>query len=151
MSAELWPCSTCGAAGVLNLGTRGYCTTHASEILRSFDPSVWSLRGRWIQTGCLRPDHGPGYAECECPACGAGAVVLVGSRCAYCEVIREKLAVWQASRVLTPPDCDIDDARRPAALEAWAERMVTAAEAGIITASEAHRAWDRALGERHAA
>lgn len=139
MSADLWPCR-CGAPGVLNLGTLGYCTAHVSELLRSFDPSVFALSGCWVQVGCLRPDHGPGWAECECPGCGATAVALVGSACAYCEHTRRRLGAWQADRVLTPPEIDEHDTRRPAAMRAWVERLAVAVRAGIVEEAEARRA-----------
>jgi hypothetical protein len=142
MSAELWPCSECGAAGVLNLGTSGHCTTHASELLRTFDPSSFQMRGRWVQVGCSRPDHGPSFAECECPCCGATAVALVGSPCAYCELSLERMARWQADKLLTPPDD-----HRPEILKAWAKRLAVAVQAEIITADEARSAWHREVSD----
>lgn len=145
------PCSTCGAPGVLDLGTSGLCTTHASERLRSFDPAVWSMNGRWLQSGRLRPDFGPGFADCECPACGATAVALVGSACGYCDLARERLAGWQAALTLAPPEIDRDDRRRAGVLRGWAERLAVAVEAGIVTDDEARRAWAPEVADRVAA
>lgn len=145
MSAELWACSACGGPGVLNLGTRGYCSSHASELLRGFDPSVWSMNGRWVEIGCSRPDHGPGYAECECPACGATAVAVVGAPCGYCEWAVRKLSEWQADLVLAPPDVDPADAGYEAAMRAWADRIAVAVEAGIVDERSARAVWDRTV------
>lgn len=135
MSAVLWPCE-CGEPGVQNLGTKGYCSTHLSELLRSFKPEAFELSGRWVEVGCYRPDHGPGYAECECPGCGATAVAVVGSPCAYCEHAKVRMLDWQAQKALTPPE-----SRHSGALEAWAERLAVAVRAGIVTEDEARRAW----------
>lgn len=146
MTVDPWPCSKCNAPGVLNLGTEGWCSSHLSELLRSFDRSAFGLRGRWIEVGCVRPDHGPGYAECECPACGASAVALVGSPCGYCELAVARLANWQAGRVLSPPD-----ERTDASLRAWAQRMATAVRAGVVARDEARRAWHREVGRDAAA
>ena len=150
MTADLWPCR-CGADGVRNLGVHGYCATCLGELLASFDPSVFQLSGVWLQDGPMRPDIGPGWAECRCLACGATATTVVGMACGWCIAARERMAAWQADKVLTPPDVDENDVRRPAALHAWARRLAVAVEAGIIDERDARRAWNRAVSHDLAA
>lgn len=146
----LWPCR-CGAPGVQNLCAHGYCAHHLGELLESFDPSAFTLNGRWLQDGCMRPDHGEHYAECRCLACGAGAVAVIGSPCGFCEAARERLVAWQRERLLRPELPDPDDARYEAAALAWARRLARAATAEIVTEAQARAALARVGGGRRVA
>lgn len=138
-----WPCSTCFAPGVRNVFTRGYCARHLAELYRTFSPAVWTLRGAGVQAGPRRPDHGPEYVELECVACAASWVGTLLAPCPWCAEALTRMQSWQAQNVLRVPDVDADDRTYPARMSAWATRMATAVEAGLITAAQARAAWDR--------
>ena len=76
-----WSCSECGGTGVRNLGTRGYCAAHLSELYSRFDPVVFGLNGVMIQAGKMRPDWGPAFCDVECVACATTEVGIVGEHC----------------------------------------------------------------------
>jgi hypothetical protein len=143
MSAAPWPCSVCGAPGVRNVFARGYCATHLSELYRRFPAEVWAFDGVGLQAGCHRPDHGPEYFELECIACGAGWVGALFERCPWCIELQLRMIEWQPENVLTPPDVDRDDRNYETRMTAWAERLVRAVDAGIVTEHQAQAAWSR--------
>lgn len=137
--ATLWPCCKCDAPGIRNLGTQGWCPVHLEQLYAGFDPSVFAFNGKGIQTGPLRPDWGPLYAELTCNACGAGWVGPVGESCTWCAEAFLRTVAWQAEQTLTPPDVDPDDVRRKEALIAWSDRLWVAVEAGIVGQDLAER------------
>lgn len=151
MSGQLWPCAACGEAGWRNLGAKGFCQRHLAELLATFDPSVFAV-GFGVPVGPMRPGHGPTACDLECVCCGAEFVGEPLVSCAYCETSLERMIAWQAEIVSTPPDVDPDDWRFPAAMRAWAQRLATAVDAGIIDADRARRVWQKAVNrDRHAA
>lgn len=139
---DMNPCR-CGADSVKELGVHGYCATCYTELLTTFDPSVFEMSGMWVLDGAVRPDHGPRFAECRCLACGATAVEVVGHACAYCEHTRERMTHWQAEILLWPDMPDTDDQRYEPAMTAWGDRLGVAVDAAIITRDQARTAWDR--------
>lgn len=71
----------CGQPATRLLGARPYCDECAQEILapiRAKHPS----NGQ--QTGPLRPDYGPGWAELTCTTCGYQWVGTIGEPCGRC-------------------------------------------------------------------
>jgi hypothetical protein len=140
-----WPCHECGGRGVRNLGTRGYCSAHLSELYSRFDPTVFRLRGVGLQAGQLRPDYGEHYADLQCCACGATWVGVTGERCWWCQRSHQIMCDYQAELVVRRPEIDPSDARYQPAMKAWAERMVIAIKAGVIRKEDADRVWRRAV------
>lgn len=130
----LWPCSTCGADGVRNLGTEGFCSTHLAHLYARLDPAVFRLRGAGLPGRTVNPD------DLTCPACGATWVGLAGDPCAWCARMLDQMQESAADAALDPPDLDANDARYPQALRAWAERLDVAVAAGIVDRATAQRA-----------
>jgi len=142
MSAS-WPCSTCGEAGVKNLGTRGYCSLHLSDLLSKFDPVVFQLNGVGLQDGRMRPDYGPHWADLRCCACGATWVGVPGDPCGWCTEALRIITEFQAELVCRRPDVDPAAANYDAAIVAWAERLARAVNAGLIDDATARRVLGR--------
>ena len=145
--SERWPCAECGgtARGVRNLGSRGYCAAHLSELYSRFDPVVFGLSGVMVQAGRMRPDWGPAFCDVQCIACGATEVGIVGEACWWCQRSHDIVCAWQAEIVVRVPDVDPDDARYEPAMKAWAQRMATAVKAGVVTRDQANAVWRRAV------
>ena len=115
--------------------------------------------------GVPRPDHGPGMVQIVCADCHAGWVGRRGDGCAWCDAGDARRRAAERALLLDPPwlrsDAgdprydelsDIDqrvwDAtrgqRRGAdSLAAWRDRLARAVVAGLITETEARRAWGR--------
>ena len=140
---ERWPCTECGGPGVRNLGTKGYCGAHLSELYSRFDPVVFGLHGIMVQAGKMRPDWGPAFCDVECIACGATAVGIVGEHCWWCRRSHEIVCEWQAEIVLRRPDIDPTDERYATAVDAWAERLARAVLAGVVDRHVARRVLER--------
>lgn len=147
MSAERWPCSACGEPGYRNVAARGYCRRHFAALLATFDPAVFEMRGFGVQAGPPRPDHGAGFMELECVVCGAGWVGELLDPCPWCMASLERMARWQAERLLDPDLPDPDDRRFDGARRAWAERLARGVEVGLITERQARRAWARRFAD----
>lgn len=146
LRGELWPCSTCGSLGVRNLGTRGYCGAHLSDLFRKLDERQFMLRGVGLLTGRERPEFGHGFAELECVHCLATWVGVPGDLCLWCEAVLRALQRYQAELVLRPDLPERTDKRRERAVAAWAEgRLAVAVEAGLVTDLEAERALRREM------
>ena len=96
-----------------------------------------------VRVGIDRPEHGPGMVDVECNACGATMVGIPGESCAYCLGAWERMARWQAEKLLRPELPDPDDARFPQSAGAWLERLTVALRAGIITETQLRAAWER--------
>lgn len=139
-------CCLCPRPSEHRIARREYCAAHASAILDAIRERVIvaeSLSGVGVQSGRLRPDHGPGCAELTCSSCGAGWVGRLLAPCPWCELAGERLIAHQARMLLHPTLPDRGDSRRRAALEAWAERLVRGVSAELITRAEAIGAWRR--------
>ena len=139
-----WPCNTCGAEGVRNLGTEGFCATHLTRLYATFDPSVWALAGVGLVTGPPRPDVGPALHDLTCNACGATWAGIPGDPCGWCQTSAERQLEHQQQLTLTPPDVDPDDALWATRIMAWNERLDVAVTAGVITERQARTAWRKA-------
>ena len=136
---NLWPCHKCGNPGAKNLGTQGWCSTHLAALYETFTPTIWKLDGGiGLPCGRQRPDLGPAIQELRCCACQATWAGLVGEQCTYCTLTHNATIGHQAELALTPPDNHDEHA-----LQAWAARMRTAEQAGIITHNQAQQAWKR--------
>jgi hypothetical protein len=164
-SATPWPCSTCGAAGVRNLGTRGHCVGHLAELYRRFDSSVWSAAGGGLGLP-LGPTDGDGYAQLHCACCGATWDGPAFMRCAWCIEAGERMIKWQREILLRCPigheypadELGLNDldyrvwchtrglplGNRAQVLRVWQRRLRNAVETGLITRDEAEAAWARA-------
>jgi ribosomal protein L37E len=130
---------------VKNLGVDGWCSAHLAEPFSAFDPAVFKLNGIGLQTGALVPEFGPLYAHLTCRACGADWVGVPGETCTWCQRARERLLEWQAECVLEPPAVDPQDVLYEQRMRAWAERLAAAVKGGVITETEARRAWTRTV------
>lgn len=102
-----------------------------------------ALNGNGRQSGALRPDFGPGWAELTCPDCGAGWVGPIGEPCGYCQRVVELMREHQAELVARPPDVDSDDQRYAAAIAAWGQRLHRAVAAGLLTRGRARAIYER--------
>jgi hypothetical protein len=122
------PCA-CGVTAIRTLGTIAYCETCADALLRP----LMASRGIAIAP---RPDWGDGWCELKCRTCEAGWVGIDGDACSWCAIREQNTVIDQAALVLTPPD-NVD------AIPAWADRLERAVDAGIITETQALRAWER--------
>lgn len=140
MTHTPWPCDTCGAPGVRNLGAHGHCAVHLAELYDRFDPAVFKMSGVGIQHGALAPEFGPTYAHLRCNACGATWAGVPGEVCRWCADALKRMHEWQAELLLTEPDTDPTDARYIDALRAWADRLDVGVAAGIIDRKTAERA-----------
>jgi hypothetical protein len=139
-AADLWPCATCGAPGVRNLGTQGFCATHLAELLRSFDGSAFAFAGVGL------PGASTDQTCLTCCACSATWHGTPGERCPWCARARESQIRWQAAALLEPPDLTgDDDETRERRLRAWGERLLRGCDAGIVNHGAAQRAWRRAV------
>lgn len=136
-----WPCNTCGAAGVRNVGTEGKCARHLAELYNTFNPTVFKLNGVGLP-GATTDDQ-----DLTCCACDATWTGPAGEPCYYCARAHQIQLNHQAELVTTPPDVDPDDTTYQPRMQAWATRMRTAIEAGIITDTEARTAWRRQAGQ----
>lgn len=143
MSAELWPCSTCGAPGARNIAARGACIAHAVEFYRQLPDHVWQLNGIGLPVAAV---DGDGTALLECVACLAGWRAAPFTRCPWCRRACELLIEAQARLVLEPPAIDHDDPRHDVAVAAWVERLVVAVRAELVTEQQARRVLAR-VGE----
>lgn len=85
-----------------------------------------------------------GYTALQCDQCEATWVGPEGESCDWCQTALDNMRKWQAQLVLHPPEHDQDDRQRPAALQAWQQRLSVAIAAKLITREHAARAWDRA-------
>lgn len=96
-----------------------------------------------VRVGLDRPEHGPGMVDVECQSCGATMVAVPGETCAYCAGAWERMARWQAEKLLRAELPEADDARFLASAQAWLDRLAVGVEAGIITETQARAAWER--------
>ncbi len=138
-----WPCSACGAPGVRNLGTQGYCASHLSAFYAKISAEAWDGRGVGLLAGRHRPDHGPEFFDLCCSSCSATWVGALFEPCSWCERHLVRQREHQADLLLTPLLPDVDDARYTTAVKAWAERLARGVEAGIVTEHEARRVLHR--------
>ena len=129
MAHELWPCGTCGAPGIRNLGTDGYCARHLGELYDRFDPAVLALGGIGL------PGRSTSPHDLTCSACGATWAGVPGEACQWCYRRHQHQIQYQGELLLTPPD-EITDA----AIRAWATRLAVAVKAGIVDEATARRA-----------
>ena len=99
--------------------------------------------GHGPQTGPLRPDWGDNWADLACTVCNATWTGPIGEPCAYCEWAIVNMQRWQAELLLEPDLPDRDDQRWANAVDAWADRLARAVDAGLVTAREARHAYER--------
>ncbi|MEI6404083.1 MAG: hypothetical protein WCP59_18060 [Actinomycetota bacterium] len=137
---DLWPCDRCGAPGVRNVGTRGYCWSHSGELFARFT-TFTGMPGIGLPTGVA---DAPGVGRVRCSACEATWIGAPGESCDWCRRHVERLQRHEAEMVLTPPDGPDE-----AAMVSWAQRMHTAVSVGLVTIEQARHAYDKAV--RHAA
>lgn len=140
----LWPCTSCGSPGVMNLGTHGYCSAHLRELFAGFKSSAIANAGIGLGES-MATQFGQGFRWLTCVSCGAEWAERPGSRCVWCTRRVANQIAHQRDLDLTPPDVDAADARHDAAVEAWAARLRVAVEARRVSRSEATTALTRFL------
>lgn len=145
MLAVPWPCDTCGAPGIRNVGSRGYCGVHLTELYRKFAPEVFVMNGVGLQAGPMRPDWGPTFADLQCCACGAGWTGPIGESCWWCRRAHGVMLEHSARLVLVPPDIDVDHPAYDTVMKAWAERLARSVKAGLVDRHVADAAWRRTV------
>lgn len=133
-----WPCTTCEAPGVRNLGTEGFCAHHLTQLYTRFDPAVFALHGIGL------PGHTSSPHDLTCVACQATWTGTPGEPCPWCQRRHHHQLDHQTDLLLEPPD-----PLTATTLTAWARRLATAVQAGLIDEHTARRTLQRA--ERHAA
>lgn len=134
-------CHKCAQPAVRSLGTQDWCHHCAEAFLAPLRakhaPSTFG--GVGIPTGTtirgLHPLH--------CDQCSATWHGTPHEPCGYCAREHAIALRIQAELVLTAPD-DITDR----SLNAWADRLVVAVDAGIVTQADADRTWKRAIDAR---
>ncbi len=126
MSTVTWPCTACGAPGYRNLGTEGYCPTHYAEVVASFDPANTPTRGRGMPGRTINPD------DLTCIACGYQWVGTIGELCWRCDRWHELAPQWQVKDLERRPDIDVEDERYEQVMTAWAKRLRTAVDGGVL-------------------
>mgnify|MGYP003652773036 CR=1 FL=1 len=136
---ELWDCHKCGGEGVRNVGTQGHCGAHLAELHNKFNRNVFAFNGVGTQTSVMRPDYGPAQAHLQCNACEATWVGVAGEHCDWCKTSHHQLIAHQAELVTRPPDVSPDNVRFEHIIQAWAQRLSTAVQAGLIDATIAER------------
>lgn len=147
MTAPRWPCAACGAPGVRNLGSRGYCAGHLTELYQTVGAEAWLWSGGGVGLPELRrPDRGDGMYEVRCSACSASWVGPAFGRCAWCQAWLEQAQEVAAQRVLRPPVIDPDAADYEPTMRRWADKLGRAVEAGLVDRGEALRAWRSGVG-----
>ena len=137
--SELWDCHKCAGTGVRNVGAQGYCGTHLGELHNKFNKNVFAFNGIGTQTGVMRPDFGTTHSQLQCNACEATWVGIAGEHCDWCKTSHHQLIAHQAELVTRPPDVSPDNARFEHTIQAWAQRLGTAVQAGLIDATIAER------------
>jgi hypothetical protein len=119
-----------------------YCDSCAEELLGGIRARVignesGSGYGRELRP---RPDWGDGWADMSCSVCDAGWTGRPGSPCRWCQGRAVRRAEEQCRLLLRPELPDRGDPQRRRALEAWAERLARAVNAGVVTEAEARTA-----------
>lgn len=142
---ETWPCDDCGADGVRNVGSRGYCSTHLAVLYRRFDKEAFIEGGVGLPDGKQQPEYGPGIEELRCVRCDATWSGLAGDTCWWCQQAIQRQREHQADLVLEPPDVHPDDVTIDARFQGWRQRLAVAIDAGLITSTQAASAWRRAI------
>lgn len=137
---DLWHCWVCDAPGIRNIGINGYCATHLTDLLDTFDPSNFAFAGvgRFVAHGTDEYNQPGDILRCNAEPSHTW-VGIVGEPCRFCVSLAEARLQWQAALVLEPPDVDPDDVNHQTRTVAWVERMAVAARAGIITVDQARR------------
>jgi hypothetical protein len=133
VSHTLWPCSTCGAPGIRNVGTDGFCAEHLGALYNRFDPAVFALRGIGL------PGRSPDPHDVTCASCDATWWAQPGEVCPWCARRAQHQLEHQAELLLEPP-AEITTA----AIAAWARRLATGVKAGLVDEATARRAILRA-------
>jgi hypothetical protein len=87
----------------------------------------------------LHPIDGLHWLQCD--VCDAAWLGDPDEPCGWCWEDEQRQIVWQADRLLEPPDIDPDDATRPNVLTAWGQRLANGVKAGLVDEQQARRAW----------
>lgn len=124
-----WPCTTCDAPGIRNLGTEGFCAEHLGALFARFDPAVLALRGIGL------PGRSTDPRDLACTACDATWHGTPGESCSWCVRRHEHQLEHQAELLLQPPE-----ELTTAAIAAWARRLATGVKAGLVDEATARRA-----------
>lgn len=134
-------CHKCGQPAVRSIGTQGWCHDCAEAFLQPLrdkhGPSTFNGKGI-PQTGV-----GGNHQLLKCDQCGAGWYGPAYEHCGYCAREYATALRIQAELVLKPPKNLTDRS-----LTAWADRLVVAVDAGIVTQADADRTWKRVIDAR---
>lgn len=129
-----FPCNTCGAPAVRDLGAESFCASHLGNLYRSFQSPVFS------ECGLGLPGHTTDDHDLKCVRCDATWYGIAGEECAYCINAYMAQLEWQATLLLRAPEVDPDDATWHDRMAAWVERLKRGVEAGLITDQQARNA-----------
>lgn len=134
------PCHKCARPSTRTLGTQDWCHDCAEALLAPLrakhTPAHFGGRGQ--------PQTAEPAGLLQCDQCGATWHGAPHEPCNYCAIEHAIAIRYQTEIVLTAPDDTTDDN----AMNAWADRLVIAVEAGIVTQTEADRTWKRATNAR---
>lgn len=136
----LWPCHRCGAPGVRNLGTQGWCADHLGALYERMDVVVFALHGVGLPADA---QGGSGVRSLACNACTATWKGLAGEACTWCTNAAVRLTEHQAELVVRPPGVDPDDINYDPLIGGWGRRLWVAVLDGLVDEHQARRAWDR--------
>lgn len=138
-----YPSCSCSAPSVRLIGSVAYCHDCAEALLEPIRARVLTDEsgvGYGRQSGRLRDDYGPRFAELTCSICAATWVGIIGEPCAYCETWLAAAIEDRRQHLLRPSLPDRDDRRHDRAVDAWTRALAEAVRAEIITIDEARAA-----------
>lgn len=148
-------CARCPEQAERTLGAEPLCNPCAEQILDPIRMRVdeqarqtSGFGGRGRQTGPRRLDYGPDWALLTCDACESEWVGQIGEPCTWCDFKYAEVLTEQRAVLLHPdlPAPDMGSTRRRAEV-AWARRLRTGVDAGIITEAEGRSALERELAK----
>lgn len=141
-SGPLRPCDTCGGAGAKELGTSMFCWFHLQKLISTFN-TITVDQGFGVPYAGAEDVEGAMLFPLRCVVCDASWMGDPLERCWWCEQHLDRLMHYQRELVLRPPDCELEDKRRPELIKNWVERLAVQVEAGTITKEEAKNAIER--------
>lgn len=140
------PCACGQEATTTNVARTAMCETCAVTLLDIVRGRLTARRdgvGQGWQTGPLRPDYGPNWADLMCDSCGAGWTGPFGDPCSWCEKRVEQMRAGQRRLLLRPDLPDRADRQRSGSVKAWGDRLRIGYEAGTISRHDLDAAWNR--------
>lgn len=162
------PCRDCNAPSTRTIGRYPYCDDCADQIVADIRARILSRDGTGIGTisGSREPNLGPHIWQLACSVCQATWSGRNGDPCPWCQDALERQRADQRAELLTPPwltshtrasrydelsaidrtvwDHTRGHKRNAGSRRIWGERLGRAVQTGLITATEADTALNRA-------